>query len=86
MTQYNREELSLILQVLAGITLTMGFAFAISAYNGAVPMFVLIGSAVGLAIIIGCWGGIKHLGFMVTIILISIVFAIYFNLGALLGH
>lgn len=78
MTQYNREELSLILQVLAGITITMGFAFALSAYYSVVPAFVLIGSAVGLAIIIGCWAGMKHLAFMVTIILTSIVFAIYF--------
>lgn len=80
MTQYNREELSLTLQVLAGITLTMGFAFTLSAYNSDVPAFVLIGSAVGLAIIFGCWGGIKHIGFMSSIILTSIVFAIYFNL------
>ncbi|MDI7742170.1 hypothetical protein QMK38_09175 [Lysinibacillus fusiformis] len=79
MTQYNREELSLILQVLAGITLTMGFAFTLSAYNSVVPAYVLIGAAVGLAIIIGCWAGIKHLAFMAAIILTSIVFAIYFS-------
>ncbi|HWL12596.1 MAG TPA: hypothetical protein VNQ57_06365 [Ureibacillus sp.] len=85
MTQYNREELSLILQVLAGITLTMGAAFALIAYNGDVPAFVLIAAAVGLAIIIGCWVGIRHLGFMVTIIIAAIVFAVFFNFGALLG-
>ncbi|MDN4493401.1 hypothetical protein [Ureibacillus aquaedulcis] len=85
MTQYNSEELSLILQVIAGITLTMGMAFTLSVYHGSVPGFALIGAAVGLAIIIGCWGGMKHLGFMVAIILVSIVLSIYFNFSALLG-
>jgi len=83
MTQYNREELSLIFQVLAGITLTVGYAFTISVYNSFVPAFALIGSAVGLAIIIGCWIGIKHLGFMIAIIMTSIIFAMYFNFGAM---
>ncbi|QCR32785.1 hypothetical protein [Lysinibacillus sp. SGAir0095] len=83
MTEYNREELSLIFQVLAGITLTVGYAFTISVYNSVVPAFALIGSAVGLAIIIGCWIGIKHLGFMLSIIMASIIFALYFNFGAM---
>ncbi|MFC7684796.1 hypothetical protein [Ureibacillus sp. GCM10028918] len=83
MTEYNREELSLIIQVLAGITLTVGYAFAISVYNTVVPFFALIGTAVGLATIIGCWIGIKHLGFMLTLIMASIIFAIYFNFGAM---
>ncbi|KGR74676.1 PGF-CTERM sorting domain-containing protein [Ureibacillus sinduriensis] len=85
MTQYNREELSLILQVLAGITLTMGLAFTLSIYSGLTPGFEMIIAAIGLAIIIGCWGGMKHLGFMVTVILAVILFAIYFNFAALLG-
>ncbi|HWK22366.1 MAG TPA: hypothetical protein VNS08_04960 [Ureibacillus sp.] len=85
MTQYNREELSLVFQLLAGITFIMGIAFTLSAYFGEVSGIVLIGSAVGLAIIIGCWVGIKHLGFMLSIIMASIVFTTYFNFGALLG-
>ena len=83
MTQYNREELSLIIQVLAGILVTMGAAFALSEYYGAISGLALIVGAIGLAIIIGCWVGIKHLGFMVTIIISSIVFALCFNFGAL---
>ncbi|MEK9198592.1 hypothetical protein ACH0B5_16000 [Ureibacillus sp. 179-F W5.1 NHS] len=83
MTEYNRDELVTILQVLAGITLTVGYAFTINVYNSSVPAFALIGSAVGLAIIIGCWIGLKHLGFMLTMIFTSIVFAIYFNFGAM---
>lgn len=77
MTQYNQEELSLILQVLAGITLTMGLAFTLSS-SGLTPGVEMIIAAIGVAIIIGCWGGIKHIGFMVTVILVAILFALYF--------
>ena len=83
MTQYNREELSLIFQVLAGILITMGAAYALSVYYGAISGLALIIGAVGLAIIIGCWVGIKHIGFMVTIILGAIIFAFSFNFGAM---
>ncbi len=83
MTEYNREELSDIFQVLAGIFLIFGYATTILSFNGSVPGFALIGSAVGLAIIVGCWIGARHVFFMVSMILTSIVLAIYFNFGAL---
>ncbi|MEK9198598.1 hypothetical protein ACH0B5_16550 [Ureibacillus sp. 179-F W5.1 NHS] len=83
MTEYNRDELLTIIQMLAGITLTVGYAFSIAHFHSTVPAFALIGSAVGLAIIVGCWLGLKHLTFMLTIILTSIIYAIYFNFGAM---
>lgn len=83
MTEYNREELSDIFQVLAGIFLIFGFARTIGAYFGTVPSFALIGSAVGLAIIVGCWVGARHVHFMASMILMSVVLAIYFNFGAI---
>lgn len=83
MTQYNREELSDIFQALAGIFLIFGLARTILTYNGSVPGFAIIGVAVGLAIIVGCWIGLKHLHFMVTMIVTAIVLAIYFNFGSI---
>ncbi|MFP3917867.1 hypothetical protein U5N28_08665 [Lysinibacillus telephonicus] len=85
MSEYNKEELFLIIQVLAGITLTAGYALSIENYYGAVPAFALIGSAVGLSIIIGCWLGAEHVAFMLTIIVTAVVFSIYFNFGTLFG-
>nr|WP_106779761.1 hypothetical protein [Lysinibacillus timonensis] len=76
MTEYNRRELSDILQVLAGILLIAGFAKTIAVLHGSVPGFALIGLAVGLAIIVGCWVGARHIFFMTSIVLMSIVFAI----------
>lgn len=83
MTEYNREELSDILQVLAGIFLIFGLATAFLSFNGSVPGFALIGSAVGLAIIVGCWVGVRHVFFMTSMILMSFVLALYYNFGAL---
>ncbi|RTQ93121.1 hypothetical protein [Lysinibacillus telephonicus] len=85
MTEYNREELFLIIQMLAGITFTAGCAFSIETFYGTVPAFALIGSAVGLSIIIGCWLGAEHVAFMFTIIVTAVVFSIYFNFGTLFG-
>jgi energy-coupling factor transporter transmembrane protein EcfT len=83
MTEYNREELSNIFQILAGILLVFGISTTILSFNGSVPAFALIGSAVGLAIIVGCWVGVRHVFFMVSMILMSFVLSIYFNFGAL---
>src|SRR4051812_16382115 len=83
MTAYNRIELSNVLQALAGIFLIFGIARTILTFNGSVPGFALIGSAIGLAIIVGCWVGARHLHFMVTMIIASVVLSIYFNFGSL---
>lgn len=83
MTDYNREELSNIIQVLAGIFLIFGTATSILSFIGSVPGFALLGTAVGLAIIVGCWVGERHVHFMSSMILTSFVLAIYFNFGAL---
>ncbi|MBD8026140.1 hypothetical protein H9636_05655 [Ureibacillus sp. Re31] len=83
MSEYSRDELFTIIQMLAGITLTVGYAFSVANFHQTVPAFALIGSAVGLAIIIGCWLGLKHLTFMLAMIITSIIYAIYFNFGAM---
>lgn len=83
MTQYNREELSNTFQALAGIFLIFGMAKTFLTFNGSVPGFAIIGAAVGLAIIVGCWVGRRHIHFMATMIVTSIVLAIYFNFGSL---
>ncbi|MFC7684801.1 hypothetical protein [Ureibacillus sp. GCM10028918] len=83
MTEYNRNELYTIMQVLAGITLITGYALAINNYNGNVPAFTLIGAALGLAIILACWIGRKHLGFIISLVAMSVVLSVFFIVGAI---
>lgn len=83
MTDYNREELSDIFQGLAGLFLVFGLAIAILTLNGSVPAFALIGTAVGLSIIVGCWVGTRHAFFMVSMIVMSVILSLFFNFGAL---
>lgn len=83
MTEYNRDELYTIIQVLAGITLITGYALAINNYNGYVPAFSLIGSALGFAIILACWIGRRHLGFIISSIAMSVVLSAFFIVGAI---
>ncbi|WP_036202126.1 hypothetical protein [Ureibacillus sinduriensis] len=83
MTDYNREELSHIIQVLAGLLLFSGYALTLDHLYGDVNILSLFGSGLGLAIILACWIGKNHLAFIISSVSMSLVLSIFFTLGAI---
>ncbi|MDN4493396.1 hypothetical protein [Ureibacillus aquaedulcis] len=83
MTEYNRDELIQIIQMLAGLLLFSGYALTLDYFFGDVKTFSLFGSGLGLAIILACWIGRNHLAFIVSSVSMSLVLSIFYTLGAI---
>ena len=79
MTQYNLEELKILNQVLFALFIVADFALALFFYNSAFPWFALVGSGIGLAIIVLCWTGKQHLYFLSSLIVFTVLFSIVYN-------
>ena len=79
MTQYNLEELKILNQVLLALFIVADFALGLFFFNNAFPWFALLGSGFGLAIIVLCWTGKKHLYFIVSLLVSSILFSLVYN-------
>ena len=63
MSQYNKEELNLVIQALVPLSLVAGLAIFLISNSGGFPWFTLLGTSIGLSIIILSWLGRKSLYF-----------------------
>ena len=73
MSQYNKEELSLVIQVLLPLCLVAAFGFILSFITGEFPWITLLGASVGLAVILLSWLGKKSFIFSVALIMAAAV-------------
>ncbi|TQR21655.1 hypothetical protein [Psychrobacillus vulpis] len=79
MTQYNIEELKMFNQVFLALFLVADFALYLFFNNAVFPWFALLGSGIGLAIIVLCWTGKKHTYFIATLLVCTAVFSLVYN-------
>lgn len=79
MTQYNKEELKMMGQLLLGIFLVGGFSSYLFLHISPFPWFALIGASLGLILIISCWTTAKYWFFSLTLLLTTFVFTIVYN-------
>ncbi|WP_277587396.1 hypothetical protein [Psychrobacillus antarcticus] len=79
MTQYNLEELKILNQVFLALFTVADFALCLFFYNSVFPWFALLGSGIGLAIIVLCWTGKKHIYFIATLLVSTALFSIVYN-------
>lgn len=83
MTQYNLEELKLLNQFLFALFIVADFALFLHFTNNIFPWFALIGAAIGLSIIVGCWTGKKYILFIVALLVSTTIFSIVYNWQAI---
>ncbi|TQR16560.1 hypothetical protein [Psychrobacillus soli] len=79
MRQYVREELQLLFQVFLGLFLVFGFSCFLRATTEQFPWLSLIGSAIGLTIILFFLSGKKYRAFLISLLVFSIIMSVIFN-------
>ncbi|QUG40170.1 hypothetical protein KD050_12700 [Psychrobacillus sp. INOP01] len=79
MTQYNIEELRMLNQVLLALFIVADFALLLFFNNSPFPWFALLGSGIGLSIIVLCWTGRKHAIFIASLLVFSVFHTIIYN-------
>ncbi|MFJ7972109.1 hypothetical protein [Psychrobacillus sp. NPDC096389] len=79
MTQYNLEELKMLNQVLFALFLVADFALFLFFTNNIFPWFALLGTGIGLAIIVLCWTEKKYTYFIATLLVFTAIFSIVYN-------
>ncbi|GGA45278.1 hypothetical protein [Psychrobacillus lasiicapitis] len=79
MNQYNVEELKMLNQVLFALFLVADFALFLHFNNSEFPWFALLGSGIGLAIIVYCWTEKKVSLFIGSLLVFTVVFSIIYN-------
>jgi len=83
MSQYGREELRMLNQVLLAVFIVTDYAYFLSLSNTAFPWFALAGASLGLAIIVLCWSGTKYLLFNVALLLLTALYLLVYNWGSI---
>ncbi|WP_342577619.1 hypothetical protein [Psychrobacillus sp. FSL K6-2843] len=76
---YNLAELKMLNQVLFALFIVADLALALFFYNSSFPWFALLGSGVGLAIIVLCWTGKKHGYFIGSLLVFTVLFSLVYN-------
>lgn len=79
MTQYNLEELKLLNQFLFALFIVADLSLGLFFFNNEFPWFALIGSGIGLAIIVLCWTGTKYMYFIASLLIFTILFSLVYN-------
>ena len=79
MRQYVREELQLLFQVFLGLFLVFGFSNFLRITNEQFPWLSLIGSAVGLSIIVFFLSRNKYRAFIISLLVYSVIMSVIFN-------
>ena len=79
MSQYNKEELNLIIQALVPLCLVAGLAIFLISNSGGFPWFTLLGTSIGLSIIILSWVGRKSSIFAASLLIGAVVFTPLYN-------
>lgn len=83
MSQYNIEELKILNQVFFALFLVADFALFLHFNNSEFAWFALLGSGVGLFIIVLCWTGKKYTYFLVSLLVCTALFSIVYNWHAI---
>ncbi|MCG7346175.1 hypothetical protein MHZ92_18865 [Sporosarcina sp. ACRSL] len=83
MSQYSKEELSLLFQALFPVCLIGGLAIFLISTSGGFPWYTLLGTAIGLSIIILSWVGRKSSIFAVSLLAVAAVFTPLYNFSAI---
>lgn len=79
MTQYNLEELKMLNQVFLALFIVADFALYLFFVHDTFPWFALLGFGIGLAIIVLCWTGKKHMQFIASMLVFTMLFSIVYN-------
>ena len=79
MAEYNREELKLLNQVLLALFIVADFGLLLHFNNSPFPWFALLGSGIGLGIIVLCWTEKKYIYFISALLVFSIAFTVVYN-------
>jgi hypothetical protein len=82
-SQYNLEELKILNQVFLALFIVADFALGLFFYKNAFPWFALLGSGIGLAIIVLCWTGKKHTYFIASLLVCTVLFSLVYNWNAI---
>ncbi|MEI4771449.1 hypothetical protein WAX74_17620 [Psychrobacillus sp. FJAT-51614] len=83
MTQYNREELSLLNQVFFALFIVADFALFLYFHQSEYPWFSLLGAGIGLFIIVLCWSGKKYTYFLASLLVCTALFSLVYNWHAI---
>jgi hypothetical protein len=68
-SQYNKEELNLIIQAVIPLFFVAGLAIFLIYNSGGFPWFTLLGTSIGLSIIILSWIGKKSSAFAASLLI-----------------
>lgn len=79
MTQYQREELRMIGEVLLALLLIAGYSLFLYLSNSEFPWFALAGASVGLSIIVYCWTEKKYLSFIIALLICTVAYSVIYN-------
>lgn len=78
-SQYNKEELNLMIQAFVPLILIGGLAIVLISSSGGFPWFTLLGTSIGLSIIILSWLGKKSSVFAACLLVGAVVFTPLYN-------
>ena len=84
MSQYSKEELSLVIQALLPLGLIGGLAILFISNSGGFSWFTLLGISIGLSIIIFTWIGKKSSVFIASLLIAALVLSPLYNLGTII--
>lgn len=83
MSQYQREELRMINEVLLALFLIANYSLFLYLSNEEFPWYALVGASVGLSIIIYCWTETKYITFIITLMICTIAYSVIYNWGTI---
>ena len=79
MSQYNKEELNLMIQTLVPFGIVSVLAIFLISNSGGFPWFTLLGTSIGLSIIILSWVGKKSIIIAASLLMGALLFTPFYN-------
>ena len=79
MSQYSKEELDFIIQALVPLAIIGGLATFLITNSGGFPWYTLLGTAIGLSIIILSWVGRRYSIFAASLLIGAAIFTPLYN-------
>ena len=79
MSKYSKDELNVVIQTLVPFSLIAGFAIFLISNTGGFPWFTLLGTSIGLSIIIFALIGRKSIIIVASLLMGALVFTSFYN-------
>ena len=79
MSQYSKEELNVVIQTLIPFSIIAGFAIFLISNTGGFPWFTLLGTSIGLSIIILSLIGRKSIIVIASLLMGALIFTSFYN-------